>query len=702
MIEQQLELLEQHDFMKNLNEYQKEAVIDESKALLLNAHVGSGKTTVLIAKILYLSLEKNVDFSDMVVLTFTNKAANEIKERIKTVFPEINDEDIPYIGTFHSIAKKLLADMLPVAAIGYTKDFTIIDPEEMLEMANRLIIEKRYKIKYRNKLLQRLEDLKKDERLYGNMKYEDDIDLLWDDIVKEKREQNKMDFDDLIYYATQLLKGSEFNPKWIIVDEFQDSDEAQFEFLKALSKDETKLFVVGDPNQIIYTWRGSDKKIFEKYKEFFHAKELSLPINYRSTATILDAAKAFLADGSKLEGIRNQGNKIKVKNHYNPFNEAQYLSDQIKQLVNNGLQYKDIAILYRTQRQSKLIEEVFKRETIPFEVSLRKTLKDVPVLLWFVSVLKASINEKDKNNVITALSNSHFGEGLTRTEINELLQNQADDSSKLFNKIKEFKSWSWDKNLNYMDELYRYFELDDFLSPTSSHYAEHKEMILQLIDKMKEYIEGKNLNLFDGVVDFVNSSTLYGVNILEETTNEEDNSVKLMTLHACKGLEFKKVFMIGANNGLLPLRTKNNEEYEEEKRLFFVGMTRAKDELEISYYTNPDEYWVKAGPSTFLSMIPEHLMEKEEFGETQDLDIKDLVNKVKEIRALKAANEEKLVTEEIAVAKDHAEATEQVFVRHRKYGEGIVESEDEQSITIKFEGYGSKTFAKMFVQLEYL
>jgi len=264
-----MQLIEQHEFLKKLNDYQKEAVFDESRALLLNAHVGSGKTTVLIAKVLYLSVVKNVDFQDMVVLTFTNKAANEIKERIRRHFPAIQDDELPFVGTFHSVAKKLLSTVLHVEELGYTKDFTIIDLEELLEMANRLIVENKYKIKYQRKLLTRIENLKNGKKLYSNMKYEDDINLLWENIVQEKLAQNKMDFDDLIENATMLLKDSEFRPKWIIVDEFQDCDEAQLEFIKAMSSPETKLFVVGDPNQIIYTWRGSDREIFAKFKQFF-------------------------------------------------------------------------------------------------------------------------------------------------------------------------------------------------------------------------------------------------------------------------------------------------------------------------------------------------------------------------------------------------------------------------------------------------
>lgn len=711
MMEQQaVKSLKQPDFIRQLNGYQKEAVFDESRALLVNAHVGSGKTTVLIAKVLYLSLEKDVDFRDMVVLTFTNKAADEMKERIKKHFPELNDNDIPYVGTFHSVAKTLLSTVLAVEDLGFTKEFTIMDPDEMMEMANRLIIEKRYRIKYQNKLLTRIEEYKKGKKLYSNMKYEDDIERLWDDIEALKRAQNKMDFDDLIEHATLLLKDGTFQPKWIIVDEFQDCDEAQLEFIKAMCGADTKLFVVGDPNQIIYTWRGSDREVFAKFKAHFDAKEMTLPINYRSTATILDAAKTFLSDSSKLEGMRDQGSKIKVKHHYNPFQEAHYLADEIKNLVRSGLAYNDIAVLYRTKRQAAVLEDVLEREGIPFEVSVKKSLKDVPVLSWFLSVLKAAVNEKDENNMIAALMHREFGDDVTYSEVKRLLKGESGVVSTLFDRIKDFRHWARRKTPDDIGELYDYFALDDHLSPTSASYEAHKGFILDFLNKAKEFMEEKKLGLYEGLLDFVNSSTLYGLSVFDETADLEDDSVKLMTLHACKGLEFKKVFIIGANDGLLPLRTKNLDEYEEEKRLFFVGMTRAKDDLEISYYTNPSEPWVTGGPSTFLSMIPEHLIEREEVETAGEVDLKDLARKIvermeqKEVQQLDAEEPVRVEAEPVADDGDDAgaEASDGQLVRHPKYGEGVIEKEDEATITVKFEGYGSKTFSKLFVRLEYL
>lgn len=684
--------------LSKLNRFQKDAVLDNSRALLLNAHVGSGKTTVLITKVMYLRLVKNVNLKDMVILTYTNKAANEIKDRIKTENPEIKDNAMPYFGTFHSVASKMLSEVLPIQDIGYTSEFTIMDPDEMLETANRLIIEYKFNIKFIKKLSNRIQAYKNGNKLYGNMKQEDDIEKLWECIVKEKQSQNKMDFDDLIINATELLKRGTYKPKWIIIDEFQDCDSSQLDFIKALYSSDTKLFVVGDPNQIIYSWRGSEKNIFNIFKNEFNAHEMTLPINYRSSATILDAAKQFLVDSSSLEGVRNEGNKIVVKNHYNPFNESQYLSDRIELLQKNGVSYKDMAIFYRTQRQSQTIENALVKNNIPVEVSLKKSLKDIPVLHWFVSLLKASINNDDKNNIMAVLNNKQFGEGMSFAKIRRMLNNQLEDSCVLLDKINGFEAWCKNVKVEDIPDIYDYFKLDNYLSPTSSTYLENKTYINEFLNNLKVYILEKNQGLIKGILEYINSSTLYGLNIFKDSIQVEEDSVKLMTLHACKGLEFRHVFIVGANEGLIPLQTRSTDAYEEEKRLFFVGITRAKDDLEISYYTNPDDYRVFEGPSSFVDMLPSHLIEQEQ-SSPKEIDLQLIRKKVLVNQSINDNTEDIKIEDEAHVKDQPCKANR---VKHEKYGEGIIESEDQDSITVFFEGYGSKTFSKLFTTLEYL
>jgi len=688
---------------EKLNEHQKLAVLDKSPALLLNAHVGSGKTTVLTTKVLYLYFKEKIPLEDMVVLTFTNKAANEIKERLITLGTEhnIREDNMPFFGTFHSVANRLLSNHLGIEELGYTKDFTIMDPDEMVAMAERLIVENNYDIKFKNRLHNRLEAASRGKLLYGNMKYHDHIELLWEHITEEKKAQNKMSFDDLIQNATILLKNTTKKPKWIIVDEFQDSDRAQIEFVQAMYSPTTNIFVVGDPNQIIYTWRGSEKNVFNIFKDTFNPVEMSLPINYRSSTTILDIAKYFLEDGSDLKGTRDLGNKITVINHHDSFNEAQYIADKINSIKSDELKYSDIAVFYRTQRQSNVLEDVFNREGVPFEVSRTKSLKDIPILNWFVSLLKASVNKKDKNNLIAVLSNKEFGEGLTDAKIRKVINEESESTPTLFHKIKGFISWCKNKPLEYIHEIYEYFELDNCLSPTSSSYTENRLLITNFLHNMKEFIELSKADFSIGIVDFLNSSALYGLNFLIEDKPDEDDSVKLMTLHACKGLEFKKVFIVGVNPGRLPMKVKSDDEYEEERRLFFVGITRAMDDLEISYQTYPDDPWVFKGPSSFIDMLPKHLIERtDDKQEDRQVSLQDIRRKIIEKKQENLDDEDNVVV--ATATKIEVTTANEQRVKHEKYGEGLVESEDDDMITVIFDDYGSKTFTKMFVVLEYL
>lgn len=668
------------DIFDQLNEEQLAAVTDESNACIVNANVGSGKTTVLISKIFYLHHEKGVSFQDMFVLTFTNKAADEIKARITLLDKTITENEMLYFGTFHSVALKLLKDVLPVESLGVTKDFTIVSPDEELEMAKTIITQHRLTIKYESQLLKRIENAKRGKILHGNMKKPDAINTLIDLLSQEKIRQNKMSFDDLIQHTTALLQQYTFSPAWIIIDEFQDSNSDQLQLIKAVSDDHTKLFVVGDPNQVIYSWRGSRKDIFETFQEDYHARVLSLPQNYRSCTNILNSAKCFLETTSDLIGVREPGNKIIIKNHYNPFQEAQYLTERITENLQSGMQYNDIAILYRLQKQSEILENVFTKCGIPYEVSKHKTLRDIPVLNWVMNLLAAAVNSDDTNALMSVLCNSKYGEHLDQFQANVIVNTQAPEKSFLFDKIADFKNWC--QNKSCLTQVYEYFRINEYINPTSSAFPEDQKYIDDLFGKIDEYIRFQNVDLFTGLQQFINSAALFGVDILKDDIHLENNTVKLMTLHSSKGMEFKQVYIIGVNPGLIPLHTTMDEE-EEERRLFFVGMTRAKDHLELSYYTSPDDMRVSPGKSYYLSFIPPMYIEEEQV-DCADTDLQLYRHEVAETRHTNQLQAEQ----------------KQRMVRHQKYGTGTVTQETEDSITVCFEGYGEKEFLKMFSEFE--
>jgi DNA helicase-2/ATP-dependent DNA helicase PcrA len=687
--------------LERLNEYQREAVLDESEACIVKANVGSGKTTVLTSKVIYLHYGKNVSYKDMIVLTFTNKAANEIKERLVALDSSIEIEQLEGFGTFHSVALYLLKNSLPVDKLGYTKEFMVIEPEEELDIALEIIQEEKLTIKYKNRLKKRLEQassLEKEEEKVS--KYNDDIFKLVDLIKEEKIKQNKMTFEDILRNVNILLEHSEAAPKWIIIDEVQDSDKLQLDFIDKLKGSSTKLFAVGDPNQVIYSWRGSTLNVFYTLKHKYMAKELTLPINYRSSTSILEAARCFLLDGSELKGMRDSGNKIIVKNHYNPFNEACYLVDKIKELHSSGIKYSEMAVFYRLQNQSQIFEDVFIKNNIPYEVSMKKNIRDIPVLNWMIKLLRFSINPKDFSSGLYVISNKDSGERIKEAAARKLLKEQIIEKSELYSKMHSFLTSC--SSVKEAKELYNYFELDKYIRPTSASYEEDKVAICTFLDIITEYLKEREMQFVDGLRDFVNSSALYGVNILKKDISSDCDTVKLMTLHASKGLEFSYVFITGVNYGLIPLQTRAMEEEEEEMRLFFVGITRAKDCLELSYYTNPDYHRAVPGESRYIHMLPEQLLQSDN-NKGEGISLQELKKQI--IEARNKEDKEEVAVEAIDAKVENAESEAKVAIRkvkHKKYGIGKVINEDDMMLEVEFENYGVKEFVKAFSELEFL
>lgn len=685
--------------LERLNEYQREAVLDESDACVVNANVGSGKTTVLISKIVYLHYAKNISYKDMIVLTFTNKAANEIKERLMVSDESIKSEELEGFGTFHSVALNLLKEVLPIEKIRYEKDFLVIEPDEELDIALQIIQEEKLKIKYKNRLKKRLEQamvIEKEEEKISP--YDDDIFKLIELLKEEKIKQNKMSFSDILQNANLLLGEHKIEPKWIIIDEVQDSDKIQLDFIDKLKGENTKLFAVGDPNQVIYSWRGSSLNVVYTLKHKYDAKELSLPINYRSSNAILEAARCFQQNGSRLMGARETENKIIVKNHYNPFNEACYLSDKIKEIHKLGVPYKEIAIFYRLQNQSQVFEDVFLKNDIPFEVSMKKTISDSPVLNWMIKLFRFCVNPNDFSSAIYVLSNKEYGEKMTEKTARKIVKEQNIIKSELLEKMHEFLNKC--SEIKMAEKIYNYFEFDKYIKPTSATYIDDKEAINALLDIIIEYVKEKQMPFLDGIRGFINSSALYGVNILKKDINSDIDSVKLMTLHASKGLEFSYVFITGVNYGLIPLHTRDMEE-EEEQRLFFVGITRAKDYLELSYYTNPDYQKAAPGESRYIHMIPEKLIQNDKV-KNNNVNLQELKKQIQEAK-VQGIKEEASVTEkvELPVVEEINEISIKK-VSHKKYGTGKVLKEDDMMIEVEFENYGVKEFIKAFSELEFV
>ena len=718
---------------ERLNPYQWEAVTDENKACLVSANVGSGKTTVLTAKILYLHEVKHVSYRDMVVLTFTNKAASEIRERLVRADLSVTPEETENFGTFHGVALGLLKKRLPVETLGYTKDFMVMEPDEELELAHALIAEKKLKIKYKNRLRKRLAAAERvsaagDSGVAGR---QDDLEILAGLLTEEKLRRNKMTFSDLMKNACLLMAKEEGEEErsadiqWVIVDEVQDCDGKQLEFIDCFMAKGAKLFAVGDPNQVIYSWRGSAFHLFYTLKTRYQAAELSLPVNYRSCNEILEAARCFQQNGGALEGIRGSGEKIVVKNHYDSFQEACYLTDRIRELQKQGIPFDEIAIFYRLQSQSKVLEDVFSKNGIPFEVAVKTGIHEIPVLEWLLRLLRFLADPADRAAAVFVLSSREYGVGISAKKAEKLAEEgcagvcgrkEASESGSekaavpgLFEKMVSF-----DRNgaeIKDTNAFYEYFDLDCSLKPNAASYEDDKVNVRHFLDRMFAFMNAKDLKLPEGLREFLNSAALYGTSreLLPEADGAGEARVKMMTLHASKGLEFSHVFIIGVNYGLIPLRTKGIDGEDEERRLFFVGITRARNYLELSWYTNPDIFGVMAGESRYIRMIPSELVQGQEpERRTGTANLQELRRQVQ----MAKENGEKMKEKDVEKADEIKEMEEktpniesvsaEILVRHETYGCGKVVEEDDTMITVEFEGYGRKEFIKAFSCLEIL
>ncbi len=696
---------------------------DESNACLVNANVGSGKTTVLIEKIRFLHMEKKIAFQDMFVLTFTNKAAGEIQERLREQQLASEKEEIPFFGTFHAVALNLLQKYLPVEELGYRDGFQIMTPEEELEMALQLITEHDLKIKYKNRMKKRLDQ----ERDSGEkrVRYQDDWEELMTLMVAEKHRQNQMTYADLLSNATELLKRhpETIQAQWVIIDEVQDCDHSQMLFLEQLKKPETHLFAVGDPNQVIYSWRGSVFQIFPLLRMKYQARELSLPVNYRSTGTILEASRRFLQNGSQLEGCREAGQKIVIKNHYDPFQEADYLAGKIRKLHEQGIPYREIAVFYRLQSQSEILEKTFTRENIPCEVSVKKSMQDIPVLAWIFHVLKSALYPENKTDLLLAICDKQYGEGWTQKRAEkELAKTRENQMSEELDREKWPLHWriqSLEKSLPECTSVQKMTGiLPDLLAlqmqirPTSAAYEEEMGQICKVLEilckeicrisKKKPGEEISRQEWMAAAKKCLNNISLSGMR-LEEETDPQADTVKFMTLHASKGLEFSHVFLIGVNNGLIPLLSGGMESEEEERRLFFVGMTRAKEYLELSWYTSPDGPRVMPGPGRFLRFLPDRLVE---YPEGKPECVRSRSDAQAHLQTIRKQVEQKRMENTESICADQNEQNESQntvsgrHVRHARYGVGEIVEENDMQIIVEFKDYGRKEFIRQFAMLE--
>jgi len=591
--------------VSNLNPAQKEAVCYHNGPLLVLAGAGSGKTKVLTHRVAYFISQNWVEPENCLLLTFTNKAAGEMKERIQKLLPSAG---LPaQAGTFHSFCAKLLR--IDGRNIGIPSGFLIYDEQDQKQLVKQIIEELDLSTDAYNPaaVLSVISDAKNQMLTpnqyaeFANNEFGEVVFKVYLEYEKKLKEIGALDFDDLLIKAVALLKE---NPlileKWqkklthLFVDEWQDTNKIQYLLIKLLTGKNKNITAVGDASQSIYSWRGADfRNINYLVRDFPKIKIINLEQNYRSTQTILDAANCVICKNTshpilKLWTENPKGQKIKLYMARNGFDEAEFVTQTVSSLP---LQYSDIAVLYRTNAQSRVLEEALLHTGIPYllvggtRFYDRKEIKDV------LSFLRLLINPKD--NVAKRRIEKL---GIRRMEKFEKLKNEE---------TKNLESYTTLDLLDLVLEKTGYLDL----------FQKESEENLARLENIKELrsvaTEFPNINEFLENVALVEAESVSKQHAIYN--KESQNAVALMTLHAAKGLEFPVVFIVGMEEGLFPHSRSlmDTNQLEEERRLAYVGMTRAKSLLYLSYASRRLYFGEKVSnpPSRFIIDIPENLLE---------------------------------------------------------------------------------------------
>ena len=590
--------------LDNLNKEQKEAVLYNDGPLLILAGAGSGKTKVLTTKVAYLIEEKNISPYEILAITFTNKAAKEMKDRLNLLIGDISRNI--QVSTFHSFGLRLLRDNCNV--LGYDRNFVIMDSDDSLTVVKKILKDMDYDSKVynpraiRNKISSCKNEMimPRDYEKYAVSEYEKVVLKVYEKYEEKLRRNNSVDFDDLLILPIRLfnenkdiLEKYQDRFKYVLIDEYQDTNEAQYILTKLISSKYRNITCVGDDSQSIYSFRGANyKNILNFEKDYKDAKTILLEQNYRSTKTILNAANDVIRNNKarkdkNLWTANEEGEKIKYYRAYNERDEAQYTIRKIKELVARNVSYQDIAILYRTNAQSRTLEEEMLKENMPYRVVgsfyfySRKEIKDL------IAYLRLIHNPKDNVSLLRIINTPKRGIGLKTIEN---LTKKADELNKSIYEVidssKELAFKEIIEKLRILKEDLTLTELIDKVLDASGMRAElesektlESEVRLENLEEFKSIT--KSFEEREGLVsleDFLLEISL--ISDVEEY-KDDDNRVSLMTVHSVKGLEFDYVFIVGLEEGIFPHLNSLMEtsELEEERRLCYVAITRAKKEL---------------------------------------------------------------------------------------------------------------------------
>lgn len=679
-----------------LNDKQLEAVEHKDGPCLVLAGAGSGKTKVLTQRIINL-IDSGVSPYNILAITFTNKAAKEMRNRVENELGSITDSI--FIGTFHSFGLRILRENY--IDIGYTSNITILDTDDAKAIVKRILKENGYDpAKYEIRtIINKISSAKNDgispdeyTKLFLN-----DLDivigLVYKEYTKLLKDNNSVDFDDLLLKPVELLKKNKIilekyqeRFKYILVDEYQDTNSIQYELCKLLASKYKNIFVVGDANQSIYSFRNADyRNILNFEKDYKNAKVILLEENYRSTNNILKAANSVIknnSEGKKLNlwSSKRDGELIDYIRCEDEIKEANFVINKIKDLVSNGYKYSDIAVLYRTNAQSRVVEDAFVRNNIPHNIIgsyyfyNRKEIKDL------IAYLKLIYNPCDSVNLERIINVPKRGIGAKSIE--NLRKKATENNISMFDAIDSGKELEFKKMILKLQEFSLNGNLSDLIEEILSTTGLRMEY--EINKSLENEAKVENLNEFKTVALMFEESGIYDLQTFLENIalvsdrgqyNNDGDEVSIMTLHSAKGLEFNVVFLLGMEEGLFPHNRSFNSlsNLEEERRLCYVGITRAKEKL----------YLLSARQRTIFGKTS-GTIESRFIREING----DLINKISSVKE----HEEKRVVGNMYNSSSEIKTGDNVI--HTVFGDGVVVNISGGIATIAFKkGIGVKSIA---------
>ncbi|MGL5254484.1 MAG: ATP-dependent helicase [Brevinema sp.] len=736
------------NLLEGLNPEQQEAVLYDEGSLLVLAGAGSGKTRVITRRFSHLVHKHNLSLHNILCVTFTNKAAGEMKERISELLGM--DTRTAWVRTFHSMCVRILRR--DAEHIGYNKDFTIYDTQDTKNTVKKIMERMGINPKEFNEkaVLRAIGSAKEDfltPQDYKNKArdhFEDTVSEIFTEYQKILHANQAMDFSDLINNTIRLLEEApdvraRYQNMWayIMADEFQDTNTPQFRLLDLLSRERTNVCVVGDDDQSIYGWRGAKVENIHRFKDLFNAHIVRLERNYRSCGNILSAANGIVQSiqgrmPKTLRAEREQGDKIITAALGDDRLQAAFVFEEMKKLFANN-NYKDFAVLYRTNAQSRLLEEILIRHNIPFRIFGgqkfydRAEIKDILCYLRLIvnpfdsaafdriaNVPKRKVGDKSKESVITyATTNSmnYIQVSMLADQIPGLSAFAAQSLKKLGSLLDELHNKG--ANIAPIDVVkevlsgvsYQAYLIDEYGKEESESRLEN---ISELMNSIRTFEE---LNPDAGIADFLHEASLLSGG--EEDSESSDNYVSLMSIHSAKGLEFPTVFVIGLAEGLFPLGGASTpEELNEEKRLFYVAVTRAMNKLYLSYEKRAQRYgeWRPCEASHFLAMIPPSIVDERKsepstFNAQERFSFQKSRGGASGYRSPSKSSSrppvvKRMTVEDLAPAekksfntipvKNIADLTEGTRVTHQIFGEGEVEYNSSAMVRVRFKQYGSQ------------